>query len=100
MSNATIYREVLQHFDGSPAKLAAAVGANSTAAVCNWGRRGIPADMAKTVEALTGISVRNLRPDDWHKYWPEQPRVDGSPVVGTQHQTVTRRNAQEVQRAA
>jgi len=71
MSNATIYRRVLEHFGGSPAKLAAAVGAKSTAAVCNWEHRSIPADMAKTVEGLTGISVRELRPNDWHRYWPE-----------------------------
>lgn len=71
MSNATIYRRVLSHFGGSPAKLAAAVGAKSTAAVCNWEHRSIPADMAKTVEGLTGISVRELRPNDWHRYWPE-----------------------------
>lgn len=71
MSNATIYRRVLEHFGGSPAKLAAAVGANSTAAVCNWEHRSIPLDKAKALEAMTGISVRELRPDDWHLYWPE-----------------------------
>lgn len=71
MSNATIYRRVLEHFGGSPAKLAAAVGANSTAAVCNWEHRSIPADMAKTIEALTGISVKELRPNDWQRYWPD-----------------------------
>lgn len=71
MSHATIYRRVLEHFGESPAKLAAAVGAKSTAAVCNWARRGIPVDIAKTIEGLTGISVRELRPEDWQRYWPD-----------------------------
>lgn len=71
MSNATIYRRVLEHFGGSPAKLAAAVGANSTAAVCNWENRSIPLDKVKALEAITGMSVRELRPDDWQLYWPE-----------------------------
>jgi hypothetical protein len=71
MSNATIYRRVLEHFGGSPAKLAAAVRANSTAAVCNWENRAIPLDKVKALEAITGMSVRELRPDDWHLYWPE-----------------------------
>jgi len=39
--------------------------------VSNW-RDGIPAKECKAVEALTGISVRELRPDDWHCYWPEE----------------------------
>ena len=75
MSNATIYRRVLDHFGGSPSKLAAAVGANSTAAVCNWEKRSIPVDIAKTLEGLTGISVKELRPEDWQRYWPEPTKL-------------------------
>jgi hypothetical protein len=45
----------------------------SLATVCNWRHRGIPPNKAKALEALTGISVRRLRPNDWHEYWPESP---------------------------
>lgn len=40
--------------------------------------------MAKTLEALTGISVKELRPDDWHRYWPEpaqKPRKRNKPAA-------------------
>ena len=43
----------------------------SLATVCNWRTRGIPANRARSIEALTGISVRRLRPNDWHEYWPD-----------------------------
>lgn len=39
--------------------------------VLNWRTRGVPAPRAKEVSAHTGISLKVLRPDDWHKYWPE-----------------------------
>lgn len=39
--------------------------------VCNWRSRGVPAPRAREVAAHTGISLKRLRPDDWHKYWPE-----------------------------
>lgn len=42
--------------------------------VNNWRTRGIPAKHCKAVERLTGISVRRLRPEDWHHYWPDAPK--------------------------
>ena len=62
-------------------KIAAALG-ESKQAVHNWHRRGYPADKCKALEALTGISVRLLRPDDWQKYWPDAP--EPSPEVPQQ----------------
>lgn len=44
----------------------------SVQTVCNWLDRGVPASKAKGVEKLTGISVRELRPSDWHLYWPAE----------------------------
>lgn len=43
------------------------------ALVAMWakGVREVSMDKVKRVEAMTGISVRELRPDDWHLYWPE-----------------------------
>lgn len=70
MDTAKLFERVLAHFDGSPTKLGAAVG-ESASTVCNWRSRGIPANKAATLERLTGISVRELRPDDWQAYWPE-----------------------------
>lgn len=37
----------------------------------NWRARGVPPNRVKRFEALTGISARRLRPDDWHEYWPD-----------------------------
>lgn len=70
------YHEVLTHFDGSPSKLAAALKIDSTPRVCNWRDRGIPADFARQIEGLTGISVKVLRPNDWQMYWPERKTSD------------------------
>lgn len=39
--------------------------------VSNWRKREVPPIHCRAIEALTGISVKELRPDDWHKYWPE-----------------------------
>ena len=65
-----IYTSVVQAF-GSVVAAAEALG-ESSSTVCNWKVRGIPANKAKQIEALTGISVRKLRPEDWQQYWPEQ----------------------------
>lgn len=39
--------------------------------VQQWRINGVPAKYCKTIEALTGVSPKNLRPDDWTFYWPE-----------------------------
>jgi hypothetical protein len=41
--------------------------------VSNWRTRGVPPNRCKAFEAVTGISVRKLRPHDWRDYWPEPP---------------------------
>ncbi len=40
--------------------------------VSNWRSRGIPPNRCKAIEALTGVSVRKLRPHDWSEYWPDE----------------------------
>lgn len=72
-SNEVLFEQVLSHFDGSASRFAKAVG-DSIPAVCNWRARGIPAHRAQAVSALTGISLRDLRPDDWQLYWPDAPK--------------------------
>jgi DNA-binding transcriptional regulator YdaS (Cro superfamily) len=39
--------------------------------ISNWRVRGIPPNRCKAVEALTGVSVKVLRPNDWADYWPD-----------------------------
>ena len=58
---------------GGLSVLAASLG-ESIQTLTNWKTRGIPPNKCKAFEALTGISVKALRPDDWHEYWPE-PRA-------------------------
>lgn len=50
--------------------LADALGVTSQV-VSNWKTRGVPPNKCKAIEVLTGVSVRELRPDDWGDYWPE-----------------------------
>ncbi len=54
---------------GSAQALADALGVTPQV-VSNWKTRGVPANMCKAIEAVTGVSVRELR-DDWRDYWPE-----------------------------
>jgi DNA-binding transcriptional regulator YdaS (Cro superfamily) len=37
------------------------------------GVKAIPAEHCKTIESLTGgeVTCPEMRPLDWHKYWPE-----------------------------
>ena len=67
----------------SPIELAAeAVGgitnlatalSESPQAVSNWRKRGVPLVRCSDIERATGgaVSRRDLRPDDWHRIWPE-----------------------------
>jgi len=45
----------------------------SVAAIGNWKVRGIPVEHCLAIEQATKGTVtrKDLRPDDWHKYWPE-----------------------------
>jgi DNA-binding transcriptional regulator YdaS (Cro superfamily) len=47
------------------------------------GVRGAPADRAADIErACDGAVMRwDLRPDDWHRIWPELVGADGAPDV-------------------
>lgn len=75
MDTETLFTRVLAHFDGSPAKLAKALD-ESTPVVCNWKSRGIPASRAKAIQALTGIPVQQIRPNDWRDYWPDAEQAE------------------------
>ena len=73
MIKPALYAEVIAKA-GSLSELATALG-ESPQTVSNWRHRSFPAHRCKAIEALTGISVRRLRPDDWRMYWPEPAKV-------------------------
>ena len=59
---------------GRGISLAAQIGF-SQPTVSDWGteKKAIPAEHCKTIERLTGglVTCQEMRPHDWHKYWPE-----------------------------
>ena len=59
---------------GSVAALATAIGGNSPD-VSSWagGKKPIPAHFCPSIVRETGgaVTLRDLRPNDWQKYWPE-----------------------------
>lgn len=69
---------------GRLAAVAAAAGLSPSflSQVAN-GRRGAPAERCVQIEEATGRAVRrwDLRPDDWHRIWPELIGADGAPDV-------------------
>lgn len=57
---------------GGPRKLADALGLENAQTVTNWRARGaVPVEMGAAIEKVTGVSRRELFPDDWHRIWPE-----------------------------
>lgn len=65
-------------------KLAALLGVGQSV-VSNWRSRGgdVPIQHCAAIEALTDGAVRrwDLRPEDWHRIWPELIGTAGSPAV-------------------
>ena len=70
--------KAIEHVGGA-SKLSSLLGV-SVQAVCFWrdGKRSIPIDKIVDIERFTDGVVRrwDLRPDDWHRIWPElnQPK--------------------------
>ncbi len=56
---------------GGPVAVARSLGLNSYQTVQQWMRNGIPVVYCLRVETDSGVSRRDLRPDDWHLIWPE-----------------------------
>lgn len=67
---------------GTLTKLAADLGV-SPQVVVNWRARGVPIERCSDLEAASKGTVRRweLRPDDWHRIWPELIGTDGAPFV-------------------
>lgn len=54
---------------GGVADLAQIIGV-SRQALNHWRTRGVPPNYCNAFSAATGISVKLLRPGDWHEFWP------------------------------
>ena len=73
---------------GGQAALAAAIGVKQQN-VWNWLNRPgatVPSEHCAAIETATGRQVRrwHLRPDDWHRIWPELIGAEGAPAVTQQ----------------
>lgn len=68
---------------GGVGKLAAAIGVGQPV-VSNWRARGTAPDAVHCVaieRATSGVVTRQaLRPDDWHRIWPELVSGSGAEV--------------------
>jgi DNA-binding transcriptional regulator YdaS (Cro superfamily) len=67
---------------GGMTRLAEACRA-SVQTVSNWRKRGVPVDHCAAIEQATDRQVMrwDLRPDDWHRIWPELIGQAGAPQV-------------------
>lgn len=68
MSKDDVFERVTR--DLGAAGLAVALG-ETIQTVWNWRARGFPPNKCQAIQRVTGVSVRDLRPDDWADYWPE-----------------------------
>jgi DNA-binding transcriptional regulator YdaS (Cro superfamily) len=69
---------------GSQAALATMLGV-TRGAVNQWKEAGrsVPLDHCTAIEQAASGAVKrwDLRPDDWHRIWPELIGADGAPAV-------------------
>jgi len=68
MSHEAIYERVTKACGGA-GRLAALVGVGANVA-SNWNKRGIPAGLVCKVSQVSGVSIQELRPNDWQNFVP------------------------------
>jgi DNA-binding transcriptional regulator YdaS (Cro superfamily) len=73
---------------GRAAELASDIGLtkpSNPVLIYQWsgGLRPVPIERCVPIEQATGGAVRrwDLRPDDWHRIWPELIGAEGAPAV-------------------
>ena len=73
---------------GGHGKLAARLGV-SPQSVTNWRQRGIPLWYCTAIEIASAGAVRRwqMRPDDWHRIWPELIGSAGAPAINEEPTT-------------
>lgn len=74
---------------GGPSKVAALLD-SSVQAVCFWrdGKRRFPVEYCALLAEASGVPRWRMRPDDWHRVWPELIGTEGSPPVLAEQQEV------------
>jgi len=77
----TAIERAIEHCGGAT-KLAQLLGVTAQR-LNNWVARGVPIEHCSAVEKATHGAVRrwDLRPDDWHRIWPELIGTDGAPTI-------------------
>lgn len=84
-------REYIQANRGKGTELAAALGISpSFLSQISSGHRQTSPRLCVQIELATAGAVRrwDLRPDDWHRIWPELVGVEGAPAVPAQAKEV------------
>jgi hypothetical protein len=85
MPKQTPAQRALAKFDGSPTKMAAALGNGVLRQhVEHWVKSAsgrIPTEHVRAVHELTGVKVWEFRPDDWHRIWPDLIGSKGAPPI-------------------
>jgi len=83
MAEVSPVQKAVNVFDGSPTKLAAAVGDGILRQhVEHWLKSGrVPAEHCPAVSRVTRIPLWELRPDDWHRVWPMLIDTHGAPAA-------------------
>ncbi len=77
-------QKAVERFENSPTKLAAALAGENVLRqhIEHWLKVGrVPAEHAPAVSAKTDVPLWELRPDDWHKIWPNLIKHPGAPKV-------------------
>jgi len=79
----TPVQRALAHFDDSPTKMAAAIGAGVLRQhVEHWRLSGrIPTEHCRAIHDITSVKCWELRPTDWHRIWPDLMGTKGAPKV-------------------
>lgn len=81
--------EYLEQERGRGARVAEAAGLSQAfLSQIAAGLRPTPADRVPAIESASGGVVRrwDMRPDDWHRIWPELIGTEGAPPVGLPHE--------------
>jgi hypothetical protein len=83
MSAVSGVKRAVDRFDGSPTKMAAALGGDVLRQhVEHWLKVGrVPPEHAPAVTAKTSVPLWELRPDDWYKIWPYLIGAAGAPAI-------------------
>lgn len=85
MNTFTAVQTAVDCFDGSPTKLAHAIGtAVLRQHVEHWLKTGrVPVEHCAAIERVTNRKVTRfqLRPMDWQQIWPEMMELPGAPAI-------------------